>query len=151
MKGIALILVVFLAVFIGGCSNTGTDPVETLGSEAETVAETESASASSGINEKISAEAAKAMMASGEAYMLIDVRTEAEYLEGHIEGATLLPLDSLETLAAEKIPAKDTKLLLYCRSGNRSGTAAKLLESLGYTQIYDFGGIIDWPYDIVKP
>ncbi len=98
----------------------------------------------------ITAEKAMEMMASGDAYTLVDVRTQEEYDEGHIEGALLLPNDQLETLAAEQLTDKDAVILVYCRSGNRSAQASQLLVKLGYTKIYDFGGIIDWPGEIVK-
>ena len=99
---------------------------------------------------KISAEEAQAMMASGDPYTLVDVRTEAEYDEGHIEGAILLPNDEIETLAPDQLKDKDAVILVYCRSGNRSAQASNMLVGLGYTNVYDFGGIIDWPGDIVK-
>lgn len=99
---------------------------------------------------KISAEEAQAMMASGDPYTLVDVRTEAEYDEGHIEGAILLPNDEIETLAPDQLKDKDAVILVYCRSGNRSAQASKLLVELGYRNVYDFGGIIDWPGEIVK-
>ena len=98
----------------------------------------------------IDAEKAIEMMASGEPYVLVDVRTKAEYDEGHIEGALLLPLDQLETLAESQLKDKDATLLIYCRSGNRSAQASALLLELGYTQIFDFGGIMDWPGEIVN-
>ena len=99
---------------------------------------------------KISAEEAQVMMASGDPYTLVDVRTQAEFDEGHIEGAILLPNDEIETLAPDQLKDKEAVILVYCRSGNRSAQASNLLVELGYTNVYDFGGIIDWPGDIVK-
>jgi rhodanese-related sulfurtransferase len=78
--------------------------------------------------------------------ILLDVRTEGEYKAEHIPGATLLPVDSLTEEAASVIPDKDAVYIVYCRSGNRSATAALMLIDLGYTKVYDMGGIIDWPY-----
>jgi len=98
---------------------------------------------------KINSEEAKKMMDSEEVIVL-DVRTQAEYAEGHIENAVLLPVDEISAKAEEDIKDKDAKILVYCRSGNRSATAAKNLISMGYTNVYDFGGIIDFPYEIVK-
>jgi phage shock protein E len=98
---------------------------------------------------KISAEEAKAMMDSGEAVIVLDVREQSEYDAGHISGAVLLPVGSIAEKAAETLPDKNAVLLVYCRSGNRSKTASETLLGLGYTQVYDFGGIIDWPYDVV--
>ena len=98
---------------------------------------------------KISVEKAKVALDSGE-FILLDVREQYEYNEGHIPGAVLLPSGSVAAMAAEVLPDPDQKILVYCRSGNRSKTAANTLVGLGYTQVYDFGGIIDWPYEVVK-
>lgn len=99
--------------------------------------------------EKITAEKAKEMIDT-EQVIVLDVRTPEEYEEGHIEGALLIPDYELKNLAASLLPDKNEKILLYCRSGNRSNTASYLLIDMGYTKIYDFGGIIDWPYDTIK-
>ena len=98
---------------------------------------------------RIPADAAKKIMASGESYILLDVRNEAEYAEKHIPGAILIPLDSLEYDAEEQIPQKDALILVYCRSGRRSAMADRILEDLGYTKVRDFGGILSWPYETV--
>ncbi len=105
---------------------------------------------SEAIVNKINAEVAMEMMESGDDFILVDVRTQEEYDEGHIEGALLLPLDQLETLSEEQLTDKDATILVYCRSGNRSAQASKILIDLGYQNVYDFGGIIDWPGEIVK-
>ncbi|MCD4715008.1 MAG: rhodanese-like domain-containing protein [Clostridiales bacterium] len=102
-----------------------------------------------GVN-TINAEVAMEMMSSGDDFILVDVRTQEEYDEGHIEGALLLPLDQLETLSEEQLTDKDATILVYCRSGNRSAQASQLLVDLGYQNVYDFGGIVDWPGEIVK-
>lgn len=81
--------------------------------------------------------------------IILDVREQEEYDSGHIPGAVLLPVGTIdEDTAAEVIPEKDATLLVYCRSGNRSRTAASALAKLGYTNIYEFGGINTWPYEI---
>lgn len=95
---------------------------------------------------KISAKQAKEMMDNKDYDIILDVRTAEEFAEGFIEGAINLPLDSIEKDAENIIDSTDSTILLYCRSGNRSAQAGKLLKSLGYTKVYDFGGIIDWPY-----
>ncbi len=98
--------------------------------------------------QQISQEEAKEMMDSQEV-LILDVREQDEYDSGHIPGAVLLPVGSItEESAAEVIPEKDATVLVYCRSGNRSKTAAKTLAELGYTGIYEFGGITTWPYDV---
>lgn len=100
------------------------------------------------VYQSISAEEAKEMM-DGDAIVL-DVRTQEEYDQGHIEGALLLPLSDIQMGELSLLEDKDQVILVYCRSGNRSETAARLLIEEGYRQVFDFGGIIDWPYDIVK-
>ncbi|WP_312832155.1 rhodanese-like domain-containing protein [Sedimentibacter saalensis] len=98
---------------------------------------------------KISPKDAKEIMDNEESIVL-DVRTKDEYDQGHIEGAVLLPLDEISSKAEEVLKDKKVKILVYCRSGNRSATAAKALINMGYENVFDFGGIIDWPYEIVK-
>ena len=96
--------------------------------------------------QQITQEEAKEMMDTQEV-IILDVREQDEYDSGHIPGAVLLPVNSIdETRAAQVIPTKDTTVLVYCRSGNRSRTASARLAGLGYTQVYEFGGIRDWPY-----
>ena len=102
-------------------------------------------SADSSYNQ-ITQEAAKEMMDTQEV-IILDVREQDEYDSGHIPGAVLLPVGSIdETTAAEVIPEKDSTVLVYCRSGNRSKTASSTLAELGYTNIYEFGGSNTWPY-----
>ncbi|MDL2209504.1 rhodanese-like domain-containing protein [Desulfovibrio sp. OttesenSCG-928-O18] len=95
---------------------------------------------------KLSAAQAKAIMDSGEPYILLDVRTEKEFQDRHIKGATLLPYTEIKNRAASELADKETPILIYCRSGRRSAIAAKDLIRIGYTKVYDFGGINDWPY-----
>ncbi|MDA3731010.1 rhodanese-like domain-containing protein [Niameybacter massiliensis] len=100
--------------------------------------------------EKISAQQAKEMIDKGEYGVILDVRTLEEYNEGHIEGATLLPDNEIKDKAEITLYDKEEVILVYCRSGRRSEAAAKVLVEMGYTKVYDFGGIIDWPYEVVK-
>jgi rhodanese-related sulfurtransferase len=81
--------------------------------------------------------------------IILDVRTPEEYEEGHIEGAILIPDNEITAKAEELLSDKNATILVYCRSGRRSALAAQALSELGYNKIYDFGGIIDWPYDVV--
>ena len=98
--------------------------------------------------QQITQEAAKEMMDTQEV-VILDVREQHEYDSGHIPGAVLLPVGTItEDTAAAVIDDLDTVVLVYCRSGNRSKTASQALADLGYTNIYEFGGINDWPYDI---
>ena len=100
--------------------------------------------------EKVSFERAKAIM-DAQPHVLLDVRDEEEYITGHAAGAVLLPLGELDDVrAAEVIPDLTTPVLVYCRSGRRSKEAAGKLVKLGYTNIVEFGGIIDWKGETVS-
>lgn len=98
----------------------------------------------------LTAEEAKARMDSGDPVVILDVRTQEEYDEAHIENAVLLPNEDIGTEPPALLPDLNAELLIYCRSGNRSRQAAEKLLAMGYTQVYDFGGIKDWPYDTVS-
>lgn len=94
---------------------------------------------------------AKELLATNSSAILLDVRTKDEFAAGHIAKAILLPYDEITaTTAAKAIPAKDTTVVVYCRSGRRSAIAAVTLAKLGYSKVLDLGGIIDWPYETVK-
>ena len=97
----------------------------------------------------INAEEAKAIIDTEENIVILDVRTKAEFDDGYIPNAILIPDAKLKEEVEMKIPDKDTKILIYCRSGNRSEKSAKILIEMGYNNVFDFGGIMDWPYDIV--
>lgn len=103
--------------------------------------------AAAGSYQQITQEEAKEMMDTQEV-IILDVREQDEYDSGHIPGAMLLPAGTIdEATAADVIPEKDSTVLVYCRSGNRSKTASSTLADLGYTNIYEFGGINTWPYE----
>ena len=97
----------------------------------------------------ITAEETKARIDSGDEIIILDVRTEEEYNAGHIADAVLIPNETITDKTPDLLPDLDAEILIYCRSGNRSAQAAKKLIAIGYTNVYDFGGIIDWPYDTV--
>ena len=96
----------------------------------------------------ITAEEAKQIMDSEEGYIILDTRTQAEYDEGHIPGAIVISHDEITEKAEEVLTDKNQLILVYCRSGRRSKLAAEALVKLGYTNIKEFGGIIDWPYEV---
>ena len=96
----------------------------------------------------ITAEEAKEIMDSEEGYIILDVREQDEYDAGHIPGAILIPYTQIAEKAEEVLTDKDQLILVYCRSGRRSKLAAEALVKLGYTNIKEFGGIIDWPYEV---
>ena len=97
---------------------------------------------------QITQEAAKDMMDTQEVIVL-DVREQDEFDAGHIPGAVLLPVGTItKDTAAAVIPELDSLVLVYCRSGNRSKTASRALADLGYSNVYEFGGINTWPYEV---
>lgn len=99
---------------------------------------------------RISVEQVKADLEAGKDFVLLDVRTKEEFREGHIEGAVNVPLPYLAYQIEDEVLDKDQKIVLYCRSGVRTLTAAEILKELEYTNVYDMGGILSWPYEVVK-
>ena len=107
--------------------------------------------ACSGKNGKsLTAEQAKTIMDTEKDYIIIDARTEEEFAEGHIKNAILIPEYEIAERAEKELPDKEQLILVYCRSGRRSKIASEELVKLGYTNVKEFGGIIDWPYEVVK-
>ena len=100
--------------------------------------------------EQITAEQAKPSRDTEKDYVIIDARTEEEFAEGHIENAILIPEYEIAGRAEKELPNKEQLILVYCRSGRRSKIASEELVKLGYTNVKEFGGIIDWPYEIVQ-
>ena len=96
----------------------------------------------------ITAEEAKQIMDSEEDYIILDVRTQDEYDQGHIPGAIVISHEEIAEKAEKVLTDKNQMILVYCRSGRRSKIAAEALVELGYTNIKEFGGIIDWPYEV---
>ena len=136
MKKILLIITILLCILLSACGND-TDKTQTTKGEST-------------MYEQITAEDAKKIMDSGEEHIILDVREQDEFDAGHIPGALLLPYTEIENEAESKLPDKDKLILVYCRSGRRSKIAAEALIKLGYTNIKEFGGIIDWPYEVEK-
>lgn len=100
--------------------------------------------------QRISSDEAYAIMANDAGYIILDVRSEAEYNEGHVPGAIVIPDGEIRSRAEAELPDKDQLILVYCRSGRRSKAAAEALIEMGYTNVKDFGGILDWEYEIEK-
>ena len=98
---------------------------------------------------QITAEEAKNLMDTETDYVILDARTEEEFAAGHIKSAILIPEYEVAERAENELPDKDALILVYCRSGRRSKIAAEELVKLGYTNVKEFGGIIDWPYEVV--
>ena len=99
--------------------------------------------------QQINMDEAITMMEEESGYIILDVRTPEEYAEKHIPNAINVPNESIGTVEVLELPDKDQLILVYCRSGNRSKQASEKLVELGYTQIVEFGGINDWPGDVV--
>lgn len=136
MEKIFCIISVALCLFATSCANTDTIKQEQKGEEIVYIS--------------ISQEEAKKIMDSWEECIILDAREKSEYDEGHIPGAIVIPHTEIEDKARELLPDKDKLILVYCRSGRRSKIAAEALVKLGYTNVKEFGGIIDWPYEVVK-
>ncbi len=141
LKGL-IVLIICLTLF-SSCSGKENTPTITTDT-------TENTTNNSLGYEQISGEQAKRLMDTEKDYIIIDARTEEEFNEGHIEGAILIPEYEIGERAEKELPDKDQLILVYCRSGRRSKIAAQALADLGYTNVKEFGGIIDWQYEIVK-
>ena len=141
MKSFILIIMVLCLAFLVGCGGQGdkttTEIITTTESEAVTMNQ------SLGYEQITGAEAKMLMDTEGD-YIIIDARTNEEFNEGHIEGAILIPEYEIGNRAENELPRKDQLILVYCRSGRRSKIAAEALVDLGYTNVKEFGGIIDW-------
>lgn len=140
----SLLLASVLLVSFGGCKAKEEAPLST---EAPTTKTTEMINMT---YEQISQSEAKEIMDTKSDYIIIDARTQEEFDEGHIENAILIPEYEIQEKAPELIPDKNALILVYCRSGRRSKIASEALVQLGYTNVKEFGGIIDWEYEIVK-
>lgn len=99
---------------------------------------------------QISQDEAKEMMTRDDGHIIVDVRRQDEYDAGHIPGAILIPNESIDKERPKELPDLDQIILVYCRSGRRSKEASEKLAKMGYTNIYEFGGIITWPGETVK-
>lgn len=139
----SLLLVSVLLISFGGCKAKEEAPLST---EAPTTKTTEMINIT---YEQISQDEAKRIMYTESDYIIIDARTQEEFDEGHIENAILIPEYEIQEKAPEVIPDKNALILVYCRSGRRSKIASEALVQLGYTNVKEFGGIIDWEYEIV--
>lgn len=142
LKGLIILLIVSLTLF-SSCSGTENN-------EKTTISTTENIADNILGYEQISGEQAKNLMDTEKDYIIIDARTTEEFNEGHIEGAILIPEYEIGERAEKELPDKEKLILVYCRSGRRSKIAAQALADLGYTNVKEFGGIIDWQYEIVK-
>ena len=165
-RALSAAVLLFLAL-LTACSNTKTPEAEqpsasdtptasapdtpaATGSEQPAVSDTPSVSGTGQLSpeyRKITPKEAQSMMSDD--VLILDVRTQEEFDDGHILYAVLLPYDEIGEKAESVIPDKNRTILVYCRSGRRSETAARELVNMGYSEVYDFGGVIDWPGQLV--
>lgn len=152
IKIIKIIAVIAIAgLLAAGCaskSDTGTDSAKPTASvSVSSNGETTAVESSDAVYVSISADEAKSLIDSESGFIILDARTLDEYAEGHISGAVVIPYDEVANCAASELPDKTQLILVYCRSGRRSKLAAQTLAELGYTNVKEFGGIVDWPYE----
>ncbi|WP_097028474.1 rhodanese-like domain-containing protein [Clostridium peptidivorans] len=136
---IYLISAILLIGLISGCSSKNSKATK----------ESSTSSEKASFN-NITPEEANKRLESEKGIILLDVRTKEEYESGHIKGSMLIPVDNLKAEAENKLKDKDSPIFVYCRSGNRSVTAANILVNLGYKNVHNLGGINNWPYEVVR-
>lgn len=134
---LALAIITVATVFAGCTQKTNTE-------------QTEATQVNIGTYYQIPQDEAKRIMDEESDYIIVDAREQSEYDEGHIKGAIVIPYTEIEQKAEEMLPNKEQLILVYCRSGRRSKIAAQSLANMGYTNVKEFGGIIDWQYGIEK-
>ena len=127
--------IMILVMMLSGCTASGKD---------------DGVDTSQAVYTQITQEKAKEMMKADDGHVIVDVRRQDEYDEGHIPGAILIPNESIEDTRPDALPDLEQIILVYCRSGRRSKEAAQKLADMGYKNVYEFGGIIDWTGDVVK-
>ena len=134
---LALAIITVATVFAGCTQKTGNE-------------QTDATQVNIGTYYQIPQDEAKRIMDEESDYIIVDAREQSEYDEGHIKGAIVIPYTEIEQKAEEMLPDKEQLILVYCRSGRRSKIAAQSLANMGYTNVKEFGGIIDWQYGIEK-
>ena len=156
MHGMKRLLSIFLFALVFTLCGCGGSPSQENSTDMSSADEQVTSADQGSSNEqlvasvRISAEEARQMMQETSSYILLDVRSESEFREQRIEGAVLIPNDELSARADAELPDKNTPIIVYCRSGARSAQAAESLVQMGYTNVFDMGGIINWPYETVS-
>ena len=148
MKKILCIISVLLCILLTACGNDSS--IGIIGGADGPTSIIVSEKGEKEMYEQITAEEAKKIMDSGEEHIILDTREQEEFDEGHIPNAILIPYTEIDTMAEGILTDKDAQILVYCRSGRRSKIAAESLAKLGYTNVKEFGGIIDWQYEVEK-
>lgn len=144
------IVILLLAVLLGAAvfSACSTKPQQDISQSPAEIVQPEQSPAEVVQPESISPEEAYKRLESEEDIILLDVRTQGEYEEQHIPGSILIPVNDLEKRAEAELTDKDADIIVYCASGKRSSSAANILAGLGYSKVYNMGGIMDWPYEV---
>ncbi len=145
------IVILLLAVLLGAAvfSACSTKPQQDISESPPEIVQPESISPEEIVQpESISPEEAYKRLESEEDIILLDVRNQGEYEEQHIPGSILIPVNELEKRAEAELTDKDADIIVYCASGKRSSSAANILAGLGYSKVYNMGGIMDWPYEV---
>ena len=142
------LLIIMCGILLVGCGNN--KDISNIGGADEPTDIFVTEKGEKAMFEQITPVEAKKIMDSGEDFILLDVREQDEYDSGHIPGAVLIPYTEIEKRAEAELPEKDAQILVYCRSGRRSKIASQSLVNSGYTNVKEFGGIIDWPYEVEK-
>jgi len=144
MKKLLCIISAVLCIFLTACGDDAS--IGIIGGAAGPTSIIIAEKGEKEMYEQITPQEAKKIMDSGEEHIILDTREQDEFDEGHIPGAILIPYTEIENKAEEILPDKDKLILVYCRSGRRSKIASQSLVELGYTNVKEFGGIIDWPW-----
>lgn len=139
MKRVSFLLLLTVLSLTGCSGSIGTKSATTTTVSEQTIG-----------YKQISQDEAKEMMARDDGHIIVDVRRQDEYDEGHIPGAILIPNESINTTRPKELKDLDQIILVYCRSGRRSKEASDKLAKMGYTKVYEFGGIITWTGETVK-
>lgn len=149
-----LLVLITGILFLSACADeetvAQTTPLPFSSMTPSTAAPTSSAPTGGNIHMKIDAKEAKRILDTNKNAILLDVRTVEENRDLRIPGSKLIPIQELPDRLAELPRDPNRPILIYCRSGNRSAQAAALLKQAGFPVVYDFGGIIDWPYETEK-
>ena len=144
MRKILCIISAVLCIFLTACGDATS--IGIIGGADGPTAILVSEKGEKTMYQQITSEEANKIMDSGEEHIILDTREQDEFDEGHIPGAILIPYTEIENKAEEMLPDKDAQILVYCRSGRRSKIASESLSKLGYTNVKEFGGIIDWTW-----
>ncbi|HOS69428.1 MAG TPA: rhodanese-like domain-containing protein [Bacillota bacterium] len=144
------IVILLLAVILGAAvfSACGTKPQQNVSQSPAEIVQPEIVQPEVVQPESISPEEAYKRLESEEDIILLDVRSQGEYEEQHIPGSISIPVNELEKRAEAELTDKNADIIVYCASGKRSTSAANILAGLGYTKVYNLGGIMDWPYEV---